>query len=231
MKRERRAIWLLLAAVCAAVGCSDDDPVTPPGTAQVRVVHGAADVPNADLFIDSKRIAADLTFREFSPYMIVISGDQPVEARVANTNSRLFAGNHIFANGTQYTLVISGRANALEPWLLPDDNTAPATGAIRVRLVHAAVSAQSLDMFVTAPGADLAASVPRLANAPYKSVSTYVELPAGMYQVRATMPGTQTVMVDSGTLDLTNGDVITAIALDKPGGGAPFESLVLQDRN
>jgi hypothetical protein len=217
--------------VCAAVGCSDDDPVTPPGTAQVRVVNAAADAPNVDLFVDGKRIAGDLTFREFSPYMIVASGDQPVEARVANTNTRLFAGNHIFANGAEYTLVISGPAAAIEPWLLADDNTAPANGAIRVRLVHAAPSAQNLDLFVTDPVADLAASVPRLANAPFQSVSSYVELPAGMYRVRATMTGTQTVMVDSGTLDLANGDVITAIALDKPGGGAPFETLVLEDRN
>ena len=46
-----------------------------------------------------------------------------------------------------------------------------------------------------------------------------------------TPAGTKTVVIDSGTLTLSSGQVRTAIAVDAPGGGAPFDLLLLQDLN
>jgi hypothetical protein len=49
--------------------------------------------------------------------------------------------------------------------------------------------------------------------------------------VRITLAGTRTVAIDSGALTLRSGQVRTAIAVDAPGGGAPFDLLVLEDVN
>jgi hypothetical protein len=49
--------------------------------------------------------------------------------------------------------------------------------------------------------------------------------------VRVTSAGTKTVVIDSGTLTLSSGQVRTAIAVDAAGGGAPFDLLVLEDLN
>jgi hypothetical protein len=62
-------------------------------------------------------------------------------------------------------------------------------------------------------------------------VAGYLEVPAGDYQVRVAPAGTKVVAIDSGTLTLESGDVRTAIAVDTPGGGAPFDLLVLADLN
>jgi hypothetical protein len=65
----------------------------------------------------------------------------------------------------------------------------------------------------------------------FGDVADYIEAPAGDYQVRVTPAGTKTVVIDSGTLALSIGQVRTAIAVDAAGGGAPFDLLVLEDLN
>jgi hypothetical protein len=46
-----------------------------------------------------------------------------------------------------------------------------------------------------------------------------------------TPAGTLDVVIDSGTLTLEAGDIRTGIAVDAPGGGDPFDALVLEDAN
>ena len=41
--------------------------------------------------------------------------------------------------------------------------------------------------------------------------------------------GTTNIIIDSGSLDLTRGEIVTVIARDASGGGAPFGALVLED--
>ena len=100
-----------------------------------------------------------------------------------------------------------------------------------MRAVHGAPSAPAVDIYVTAPGADLEAATPALTGVPFGAASDYLTAPAGDYQVRVTPAGSKTVVIDSGTLTLAAGQVRTAIAVDSPGGGAPFELLLLPDVN
>jgi hypothetical protein len=88
-----------------------------------------------------------------------------------------------------------------------------------------------VDIYVTAPAADLETTIPLLANVEFVDVADYIEAPASDYQVRVTPAGTKTVVIDSGTLTLSSGQVRTAIAVDAAGGGAPFDLLVLEDLN
>jgi hypothetical protein len=88
-----------------------------------------------------------------------------------------------------------------------------------------------VDIYVTAPGADLTTATPVLTGVAFGDVADYLEVPAGEYQVRITPAGTKTVAIDSGALTLESGQVRTAIAVDAPGGGAPFDLIVLADSN
>ena len=63
------------------------------------------------------------------------------------------------------------------------------------------------------------------------AASDYLEIPGGDYQLRVTPAGSKTAVIDSGTLSLAAGQVRTVIAVDSPGGGAPFDLLLLADVN
>ena len=55
--------------------------------------------------------------------------------------------------------------------MLVDDLTDPAGGNIKVRLVHGAPNVGQVDIYVTAPGADINTATPALTAVPFKAAS------------------------------------------------------------
>jgi hypothetical protein len=226
-----KLLTLLFAATTLTTACSDDDNTGPEGEARVRVVHASPDAPDVDVLVDDAEVVGDVSYLTASDYLEVPAGDHNLKVNAAGTTTTVIDEDVSLVDGTDYTVIASGLLAAIEPIVLEDDNSAPAAGNARVRAVHAAASAPAVDVYVTAPGADLASANPVLANLGFGDVADYLDVPAGDYQVRLTLAGSKTVAIDGGTLGLSSGQVRTAIAVDAPGGGAPFDLLVLEDRN
>ncbi len=227
-----KLLTLLLAASALTAACSDDDNNTgPEGQARVRVVHASPDAPAVDVLVDDAAALSNVGYLTASDYVEVADGAHNVKVNAAGTSTTVIDADVDLADGTDYTVIASGLLEAIQPIVLEDDNSTPAAGTARVRAIHGAPSAPAVDVYVTAPGADLEAASPALSNVAFGDVADYLEGPAGDYQVRVTPAGTKTVVIDSGALTLTSGQVRTAIAVDAPGGGAPFDLLILDDLN
>jgi len=229
---KRRFLAILLAAGALTAACSDDDDNTGPvGEARVRVVHASPDAPGVDILVDGAAVLTAVPYQAASEYLEVSPGTRNLKVNAAGTATTVIDADVNLVDGTDYTVIASGLVAAIEPLVLEDDNSEPAAGNARVRAIHGAASAPAVDIYVTAPGADLTAEDPALSNVGFGDVADYIEAPAGDYQVRVTPAGTKTVVIDSGTLTLGSGQVRTAIAVDAPGGGAPFDLLLLEDLN
>ena len=233
MKPFRSLLSLLLAASALTAACGDDDDNTGPdgADARVRVVHASPDAPNVDVLVDNSVALSNVPYLGVSDYLDVPSGGRNLKVNAAGTATTVIDADADLADGSDYTVIASGLVGAIEPLVLQDDNTAPAAGNVRVRAIHGAPSAPAVDIYVTAPGADLAVETPALSNVAFGDVADYLEAPAGTYQVRVTPAGSKTVVIDSGPLTLTSGQVRTAIAVDAAGGGSPFGMLLLEDLN
>ncbi|HET6463571.1 MAG TPA: DUF4397 domain-containing protein [Candidatus Krumholzibacteria bacterium] len=233
--RSIAAALTLLALMAFGAGCNDDDnPTSPPAaqSARVRVLHASPDAPNVDVLVDGTVVLNDVPFKTFSSYLSVPAGARNFKVRAtADPSVVVIDVTPTLAANKDYTVIARNPLSTIEPWLLTDNNTAPASGKIKVRLVHAAPGAPTVDIYITAPGADLATATPTLAGVPYGVASDYLEVPAGTYQVRVTPENTKTVAIDSGALTLNAGQIRTAVAVDAVGGGAPFGAVVLPDRN
>jgi hypothetical protein len=227
-----KLLTLLLAASALTAACSDDDNDTgPEGQARLRVVHASPDAPAVDVLVDDAAALSNVEYLTASDYVELADGAHNVKVNAAGTSPTVIDADVDLADGTDYTVIASGLLDAIQPIVLEDDNSTPAAGTARVRAIHGAPSAPAVDVYVTAPGADLEAASPALSNVAFGAVADYLEVPAGDYQVRVTPAGTKTVVIDSGALTLTSGQVRTAIAVDAPGGGAPFDLLILDDLN
>ena len=83
---------------------------------------------------------------------------------------------------------------------------------------------------MTAPGTDITTVSPTFANVPLKGETGFVPLAPGSYDIKVTpagVPSAVAISVDS--LALAGGDVLTAIARDNAGGGAPLGLVVIDE--
>lgn len=228
----RTLLTLALAATALTAACSDDDDNTGPvGEARVRVVHASPDAPDVDVLVDDAAVLSDVPYLTASDYLELSAGEHNLKVNAAGTATTVIDADVDLADGTDYTVIASGLVASIAPIVLEDDNSAPASGNVKVRAIHGAPSAPAVDIYVTAPGTDLNAETPVLSGIEFGDVADYIEAPAGDYQVRVTPAGVKVVVIDSGTLSLASGQVRTAIAVDAAGGGGPFDLLVLADLN
>jgi len=65
----------------------------------------------------------------------------------------------------------------------------------------------------------------------FKSASSYVTQTAGTFRIRMTAAGSKAVLVDSGAVTFSAGQIRTVVALDAPGGGPPISAVILADLN
>ena len=227
-----KLLTLLLAATALTAACDDDDDNTgPEGEARIRVVHASPDAPGVDVLLDDTEVLSDVPYLVASGYLETSAGDHNLKVNAAGTTTTVIDADATLVDGTDYTVIASGLVAEIEPIVLEDDNSAPAAGNVRVRAIHGAPSAPAVDVYVTAPEADLDRGH---AGAHQRGVRRRGPVPGGAdkdYQVRVTPAGTKIVVIDSGALTLASGQVRTAFAVDAPGGGAPFNLWVLADLN
>ncbi|HEX8924858.1 MAG TPA: DUF4397 domain-containing protein [Terriglobales bacterium] len=225
MRKLLVSLAVSLSLVLFTVGCGDDP------TARLRVVHASPDAPSVDVFVNGSSVLQNVAYETASSYLKVKAGTDKIEVKPTGSNTAVISASPDLMSKKDYTVLAVNYVSSIEPLLLTDDNTPPASGNVKVRIVHAAPSAPAVDVYVTAPGADLLTATPVLTNVSFKGISSYLSVPAGSYEVRVTVAGTKTVAIDSGSVSLAAGQIRTAVALDAPGGGAPFSAIVLPDLN
>lgn len=230
MSRSFRTLAALALVAVAASACSDDDTTAPEQLAQVRVVHASPDAPNVDVLVDDATPLTNVAYRAASGFLDVDAGVRRLRVRATGTTTTVIDASPALANGGSYTVLATGLLADIQPVVAQDNLTDPAAGQVKLRVIHAAPAAAGVDVYATAPGADINTATPVLTNVAFRAVSDYLVVPAGTYQIRVTPTGTKTVAIDV-ELALGAGQIRTVVATDAPGGGAPLAPVVLNDKN
>ena len=228
-------ILALGALAVFATGCGTDH-------AKVRFVHAAPPPPppdtqpNLDVAVDGKTVASDMAFGDVFPaadYLTVAAGNRRVEVRdTGNTNDRINSTVD-FASQKVYTLLVSGKISdkSIAAVLKTDDNTAPPSGSIKLRVIHDSPGGPGqIDVYVVAPGTDITTVTPVISNLSYQQASVYEDLPAATYEVVMTSSGAPADVRFDGTFPLAAGQVRTLVTLDI-GGSGQMSALELSDLN
>jgi hypothetical protein len=214
---------------------------------KVRFVHASSDAGSIDVAVDGKTVATDLAFGDVSPssdYLTVTAGTRKVEVRPTGTTNDLINSNVSLGSGKNYSVVASGLANpppgTIAAIVLTDDNTAPTSGNVKLRIVHVSPSVTPLpgatipgpvDVYVVAPGTDITGMSPTIPGLAYTQASAYQNIAAGSTEVIVTRTTDQNPIVDQ-TYDLASGQNRTLVLLDNGAVPNPVTTLLqLSDLN
>jgi len=226
----RRLTWLFIAQALLAMvlfSCtsgSSSNFFLP--ESQVSFINASPDSPPLDIFVEDKAEAVDLPFQAATQYIKVDSGDRDI--RVFNDGKVLLQQQPNLDRDTRYTMVFLNTVDQLDSLLLEDDKQDVPANSVGVRLVNAAVNAGNVDIYLTKPADDINSLDPTLNNVPFKTASSFGQIPSGTYRLRVTPAGSKQVAYDSGPIDLPSGPLLSLVVTNTMSGAFPF-SLIAVD--
>lgn len=206
-------LFMLIFGISIITACSNDDNnvVAPTPKAKVLVTHASPDAPGVDLLVDNVVAGTNLTFPNSTGYLEVNAGTRNVKVNVTGTSTTAIQANlNLEANKT-YSVFAVNNVASIEPLVLVDDLTAPATGKAHVRFIHLSPNAPAVDI-TTNTGAVV------FANYTFKKASAFTPLDAGTYNLQVRLAGTSTVVLDLPGITLTSGKIYTVFAKGLVGG-------------
>ncbi len=233
----------VIAASLSLAGCLHDDDVAtspvqnmPVEYFKLQVLHASPDAPAVNVMVDGAEALGGVDYKvgsaalelETGEYEITVNGitpagDVPVIGPAALT----------FAADTLYSVIAVGDVANIEPLILEQEDTPVPAGFARLRVVHAAPMAPTVDVFATAPDADLSAAA-AVGTFSFKGDLGPIEVPAGDYQIRVVPENVDPAdrdtskVFDSGTVSLADGDNFLISAVENTAtGGAPISLVVL----
>lgn len=232
MSFRRTSMWLSLAVVfsfCSLLGCgSSSNPTNP---AQVRIMNASPVQQNISLLVDNITLQTDIVSQSAGAYTPETPGSHTVQVEATSSTSPLVTQNLTFNSGSSYTLLAaepSFASSSLTLTSLTDDNSAPTSGNLKLRIINASPDFGNLDAYVATPGAGISGS-PSVSNLAFQAASSYMTLPAGNYEVYFTVTGRQVISVDSGQFSFSSGQIRTLVLVDNFGSG--YTSALLADLN
>ena len=231
--------YLSLFILPLVVACSDGSDSNPPGTpvepepqppieesapAQLRVTHASPDAPAVNVYIDGSAALEGVEFKQSSGLIEVEEpGTIEVEVRgllpdgsevpvIGPVDLTLEEGarTDVIAFGALFDeagdLGIS--AKVLDPVDIEED-----IADVRVSVMHAAPQVGKVDIYVTAPGDNLADGSP--ISAGFGDAAGPVAIEADTdYQIRITPEGSSDVVFDSGSVNFGPGTELVLIAVE-----------------
>ncbi|WP_233078171.1 DUF4397 domain-containing protein [Rheinheimera soli] len=230
---------LAMGAAFLLIGCNSSDndlPVPPekPVSLSVKVVHAVSDAPDVAVSRTNGVVIQNLAFGAVAEPLVASPGDftLAVDAKLPGGElARVIPATTLaLADATDYVVFATGKAadGSIEPLVVNFPQTAVSSGNVRLRVVHAAASAPTVDVHLTAPADTLSAGTVA-ATLEFSDATGDVTVPAGDYRVRITPAGNLTTVVfDSGTVALASGSDLTVAALDSRfAGPSPVSLLAL----
>lgn len=215
MKTTIKNLMLLAVALPLAVSvtsCKDDEEEPTPAPApvvdkaSVIVTHASPDAPGVDLLIDNSKVnSAALEFPNSTGYLSVNAGTRNVKVNVTGTSTTVIQADLPLTKNMSYSIFAVNTVANIEPLVLEDDLTAPASGNAHVRFIH---------LSPTAPGVDIAVDGGAVVfpDVTFKEYSDFTPLPAGTYDLEVRVAGTSIVALDLDPIVLEPGKIYTVFA-------------------
>jgi len=218
----RVGLFGLCLVVLFSVGCGGSSSSD---TAQLRVFYGATGASSVNVLIDGSIVAGNLNYGAATDYLTVKAGSIHVQAIPVSGGSPVLDQTISIPASAHQTLVVTGASSSA----LTDGGSTAVTGDGHVRVFNASNSMGSSDVYIVNPGTGLTGATAVKQGLAFNTDTGYQAFPAGNFEVFMTVPGTATVNLATGPLNLAStGTNETVIVFDSASGG--FTYILLTDQ-
>ena len=214
---------LCLGTILLIAGCGGG------GSTRLRVMNAVPDESSLNVLVDSASVSSNLAYGTSTGYLSEKSGSRQLAIEPSGTSSTLLQQSISLGSGTDTTVISSNFSSEVSNLVLTDDNSAPASGDFKLRIVNASPSLGPADVYIVTPGTALTAVSPTLSNLSFGGTTAYQSLAAGNYEIELTSVGQKFPVVDTGSITLSEGQIRTFVGLNSPQGG--FSYTMLEDVN
>jgi Domain of unknown function (DUF4397) len=227
-----RMFRLSLAALCMAslilTGCSKGGSSN--GNAQLRILNAFSEAPALNVTVASTSVASGLPFQGLTQYTGISSGTPTFTVGVAGASTTLINTTYNVSSGSNYTYIVFGSLTGVGAILGNDAFSDPGSGFFAMRVINVAPGSGAVDVYLTAPGADLASSAPSLTNISYGVTSAFSPLAIGTsFEIRITTTGTKDVLFDSTPKTFAEHSATDLVVLSKGSGKLVNVALLNHD--
>lgn len=226
------AIIGMTAGVASMSGCKLDNALGPSNAqAVVQFINAAPGYTTADLYVDNVDALAGLPYGQGSSILVTAPTTPRLFQIRGGTDTTTLASNQLLVTDqATYTLILTQHPTGAGLITLPDTVTGTPANSLGLRLVNAAPTAGTVDVYITGADSALADANPVASSVPFEGVSNYQYFPSGpVVRLRVTNAGTKTVLLDVDASALSTGQVRTIVMIDNTGGGLPLTWLGLGD--
>ncbi len=212
-----------LLVMAGSLGCGGS------GVANLRVLDAAPSEPQLNIIVDGTTVNSNLAYLANTGYISVSSGSRDLEVEPVNSTSDIVNTTLNIGSSTNTTVIVAGIAT-ISPIVLTDETTVPTSGTAQIRLVNAAPSMGSADVYVVPDGTSIAGTSPLVAGVSFQTASTYQNLTitagtSANFDIYFTEPGTQLTLLATGPISVSSGEALTVVSMNGLGGGFTFTAL------
>lgn len=167
---------------------------------------GSTQVNKANLFIDNAILNGNsMTFNDYTGYLKTLqAGSSEIRLTPPGATTHFFKDKLFFDGDKYYSVFFYDMANEVHALQVEDMHQKPSAGMSYIRMVHLSADANALDV-------KIAGDVAIFSNLNYTDVSSFIELPSGMYNFNINDNQTGDLLNVSQPLYLSEGRTYTLV--------------------
>ncbi|MDF2546037.1 MAG: hypothetical protein K0R93_935 [Anaerosolibacter sp.] len=190
----------------------------------VRILHASPDAPAVDVYANGNRIAQNLTYKNFTPYLPLTPGRYSVLVYPAGTRETPVINTSLdVMPNASYTVAAVGMLKDIKALVVPDTALPLPPNRSQIKFVHLSPNAPMVDL-TTSDGTIL------FRNIEFKEISNNLTITSGRYTIQARIAGTTQVVLTVPNVVVQPDKYYTIYAVGLVDQNPPLQVLIALDK-
>lgn len=194
-----------------------------PNNSYIRILHASPDAPAVDIYANDKLVAKDLSYRNFTPYLNIPSGNTNIRVFIAGRKINPLVNTNIFIPAKSiFTIAVAGKPSQITLLAIPEPIRIVPRGKALIRFAHLSPGAPNVDI-VLPNGNKL------FTNVAYKGFTDYIPIDGGTYEFDVKAAATSKTVLIVPNINMKSGNIYTIYAVGLVSGKPSLQVLIPLD--